>query len=188
MEETECLDVPAYRLVRGLSSLEIEVLGAGRVLVAGTAATFTSTQAFLVLAALALAPRGTLHWEVLVNRLWPDASAERGRASLRAALWEARRALGPEGWRVQRKGDLLVLDLAASPSISSMASGPPRRRCERPTRRPTRSSRSPDAGGCTGPTSARSSVASATSACSTSRMAAGLAMDPGELVAGLQAP
>jgi tetratricopeptide (TPR) repeat protein len=104
---THMEDDLAYRILRGLSMVEVEVLGPGAVRVGGVPAVFGSTKSLLLVCSLATAPSGALHWEALVDRLWPSASPDRARASLRTALWEARRALGPEAWRLERRGDLV---------------------------------------------------------------------------------
>jgi hypothetical protein len=102
----------AYRqLYAPEGRLQIFVLSTPRVVVAGAQARFKTTKAELLVHALALAaPRG-LHWEELAERIWRDVPAERAPQRLRTAMWEARRGLGPEAWRLSRKGTFVCLDM-----------------------------------------------------------------------------
>jgi tetratricopeptide (TPR) repeat protein len=101
---------PAYALVRGRPLVTVRTLGAGGVDVEGAPIPFTSTKSFLLVCALATSS-GAMHWETLADRLWPDVELDRARASLRTALWEARRALGSEAWRLHRHSELVLFEL-----------------------------------------------------------------------------
>ncbi|MEA2901393.1 MAG: hypothetical protein QOH36_1280 [Actinomycetota bacterium] len=96
----------------GERDLRIAVLGDAAVWLGDDRLAFPTHRAELAMFALALAGPAGLHQEVLLERLWPEAPADRGLARLRTLLWQVRRALGPEAWRVQRRGRqlLLVLD------------------------------------------------------------------------------
>src|SRR5687767_12528261 len=63
----------------------------------------------LLLAYLALSPsRAFVSRDRLVAAFWPDQSEERGRSSLRSALYALRTALGAD--LVQRRGEDVALD------------------------------------------------------------------------------
>jgi DNA-binding SARP family transcriptional activator len=46
----------------------------------------------------------------LSDVFWPGIPEERQRARLRTLLWQARNSLGADAWRVQRQGNIVVLD------------------------------------------------------------------------------
>jgi DNA-binding SARP family transcriptional activator len=68
-------------------------------------------RAELLVYVLALAAPARMHWEELVDLLWPGTGGTGAARRLRTALWDARRALGVEGWRIDRLGDALGADL-----------------------------------------------------------------------------
>lgn len=92
--------------------LRAAVLGDAGVWLGDDRLRFPTHRAELAVFALVLAGPAGLHQEVLTERLWPAAPADRGQARLRTLLWQVRRALGADAWRVQRRGRrvLLVLD------------------------------------------------------------------------------
>jgi hypothetical protein len=48
--------------------------------------------------------------EDLGTTFWAGADPVRVRARVRTMLWQARNSLGPDAWRVQRRGEVIVLD------------------------------------------------------------------------------
>ena len=71
---------------------------------------FATRHAETALYCLALADDHTIHDEVLAERLWPDAPADRISGRLATVAWQIRRGLGPDRWRVQRHHELVRLD------------------------------------------------------------------------------
>lgn len=105
-------DDPAYRhLLAGNSRLRIAVLGDAGVWAGSQRLHFPTHNAELAVLSLALAGSGGLHEEELIERLWPQAPADRGRARLRTVLWQARQTLGREAWRLDRRGQRIYLNL-----------------------------------------------------------------------------
>ena len=103
---------PAYRrLLGGRSSLAIRVLGDAAVSAGNQRLCFPTRNAEMAVFALASAGRAGIHDEDLIDRLWPEASADRGRARLRTLLWQVRQVIGREAWRVERRGHRLHLEL-----------------------------------------------------------------------------
>lgn len=100
----------AYRRLF-VRDLRVDVLGACGVFVGGQRISFQTARAELLVYALALAGERGLHSEELAERLWPGGPPERMGSRLRTTLWEARKSLGPESWRLQRTGESLSLDL-----------------------------------------------------------------------------
>jgi hypothetical protein len=106
----------AYELLRAPSHcFEVRVLGAPAVLIDDQLVEFPTARSELLVYMLAVAGPAGVHTEVVAERLWPEADPNRSAASLRTALWQARRALGSEAWRLSRRRALLTLDLADRP-------------------------------------------------------------------------
>lgn len=106
---------PAYAsIVDRRSTLAVNVVGRADVIIDGAAVRFLTVHAKLLVLALAIAGASGLHAEDLIERLWPDVALHTGRHRLRTALWDARRALGSEAWRLIRERDRLLLDLSAA--------------------------------------------------------------------------
>lgn len=76
----------------------------------GREVTFMTEHAQRALVILALAGDAGLHQEELAEHLWPAAPAARVGQRLRTLLWQARKALGSEAWRLQRRPRMIVLD------------------------------------------------------------------------------
>jgi len=104
-------DDPAYdRLLdSGPSDFRITVLGEAGVWLGDKRVTFATRNAEQAVFCLALASPAGLHDEVLIERLWRGAPADRGRARLRTILWQVRQALGREAWRIQRLQNRVAL-------------------------------------------------------------------------------
>lgn len=91
-------------------ALQIRMLGGFEVSQAtGTPVEIPARKARALLALLARRPGQPIEREVLADKLWPEAPAERARTSLRQALKQLRRRLGPV---IRSKGDALMLDPA----------------------------------------------------------------------------
>lgn len=73
--------------------------------------TFIGRQAEYTLYALALAGDTGLELDRLAAQLWPAPDTDRLAGRVRTLLWQVRRALGSEAWRLRRKGNHLSLDL-----------------------------------------------------------------------------
>lgn len=91
--------------------LRIDLLGDAGIWHGERRLRFPTHRAELAVCCLALAAPGGLHQEVLVERLWPSAPADRGAARLRTLLWQVRRTLGADAWRIQRRAQRVVLEL-----------------------------------------------------------------------------
>jgi len=104
-------DDPAYRqLLAGRSILRISMLGDAGIWYGEQRLRFPTRKAELAMYALALVPGG-LHEEVLIDWLWGEAPVDRLRARLRTLLWQVRRTLGREAWRLVRRGRSINLDI-----------------------------------------------------------------------------
>jgi len=102
----------AYRhLLIGRSTLRITMLGDAAVWLGNERLRFPTHKAELAIFALALAGSAGMHEDVLLDRLWHGAPADRARGRLRTLLWQIRRVLGREAWRLERRGDTIRLDL-----------------------------------------------------------------------------
>ncbi|MHB1487561.1 MAG: hypothetical protein ACYCS7_09330 [Acidimicrobiales bacterium] len=101
---------PAYeRLLR--TDLRITVLGEAGVWRGTQRVGFPTRHAELAVYALAIAEPHSLHEEVLGDRLWPEAPTDKLVRRLGTLVWQMRRSLGPDGWRLGRRGGLISLDL-----------------------------------------------------------------------------
>jgi tetratricopeptide (TPR) repeat protein len=104
---------PAFRkLLLRTSQLRLAAFGPGRVLYGGQELRFHTDNATRAIFLLALAGPHGMHVEQLAEHLWSD-RVERSRllGRIRTLLWDARRGLGPEAWRLQRRSTLVALDL-----------------------------------------------------------------------------
>jgi hypothetical protein len=108
---------PAFiRLLRTDHQLEIRS-GAGAlapvsggVYLDGEPVSFLTRHAELSLYLLILAGRDGLAATSLAGRLWPEAPARRHRPRLRTCLWQIRKSLGDEHWRVRRTATHIYFD------------------------------------------------------------------------------
>jgi len=97
-------DIAFVRLLRTGRRLELDDVDGGRVLVDGEPVQFLTHHAELAVYLLALAGRAGMDRAELATRLWPDASPSRQRPRMRTCLWQIRRALGEEHWRLRSDG------------------------------------------------------------------------------------
>ena len=100
---------PAYAQLLA-TDLRITLLGDPGVWRGPTRVRFATRHAETALYCLTLADDHSIHDEVLAERLWPGAPANRIGGRLATLVWQIRRALGPDSWRVQRHRELLRLD------------------------------------------------------------------------------
>lgn len=82
----------------------------GAIQVEGEEVTFMTENARRGLTILALHREAGVHQEELSEHLWPGAPASRAGQRMRTLLWQMRKALGGEAWRLQRRGHVIVLD------------------------------------------------------------------------------
>lgn len=104
---------PAYHaLFRDTSTLRLVAFGAGTVIHCGQPIRLRTDNAAQALFLLALAGPGGMHAEQLAEYLWPD-RVDRVRllARVRTLLWDLRRGLDADAWRLQRRGPVLTLDI-----------------------------------------------------------------------------
>ena len=99
----------AYDLLLA-TDLRIVLLGDTGVWRGAARVPFATRHAETALFCLALDEHHTLHEEILVERLWPDAPADRVAGRLGTLVWQIRRGLGPDSWRLRRQHDLVRLD------------------------------------------------------------------------------
>jgi len=92
------------------TDLRVAMLGDAGVWRASAPLRFATRHAEAALYSLALADDHTLHDEVLAERLWPDAAADRVGGRLATVVWQIRRGLGPDAWRLRRQNGLVSLD------------------------------------------------------------------------------
>ena len=76
----------------------------------GEELSFMTENARRALFILALSGSAGLHQEELSEHLWPGAPATRVGQRLRTLLWQVRKALGSEAWRLERRGSVVVLN------------------------------------------------------------------------------
>jgi tetratricopeptide (TPR) repeat protein len=106
---------PAYRvLLMSSSPLQIEAWGRGRILVGDRPAKFATRHAEAAVFILALAGYDGVNAETLAERLWPNVASSVWPGRVRTLLWQMRRTLGDESWRLERDGTVIRLDLAGA--------------------------------------------------------------------------
>ena len=102
---------PAYdRLFLPKGSLTIDVSAAASVLRDGVPVEFLTRHAEAAVRLLAMSRSNGMSAQELSDVFWPGIPEERQRARLRTLLWQARNSLGADAWRVQRQGNIVVLD------------------------------------------------------------------------------
>jgi len=102
---------PAYeRLFLPQGSLTIDASTSGAICRDGIPVAFLTRHAEAAVRLLAMAGSGGMTDRKLSAVFWPGIPEERQRARLRTLLWQARNSLGSDAWRVQRHGNLIVLD------------------------------------------------------------------------------
>jgi DNA-binding SARP family transcriptional activator len=113
--------------------LRLEAFGPGLIICAGRPLRARQRNAERAVFLLALAGRPGMHAEELADRLWPGGCVEQRKllGRIRTLLWELRRALGPQAWRLERDGPVVRLDtfgirfdLAEARRAARAASGP----------------------------------------------------------------
>ena len=92
------------------TDLRIVLLGDAGVWRGAARVSFATRHAETALYCLALDEHHTIHEEMLVERLWPDAPADRVPGRLGTLVWQIRRGLGPDSWRIRRQHELVRLD------------------------------------------------------------------------------
>lgn len=102
---------PAYdRLFQVEGVLRVALVGDVGVWRGDVPVAFAGRQAeFVVLSLTALAP-GSVSLAELCDLLWPSPDPKRMPQRIRTLLWQVRRGLGPDAWRLGRDGDRLWLD------------------------------------------------------------------------------
>jgi tetratricopeptide (TPR) repeat protein len=108
---TRLFESEGQTLLSPEGKLRIRLHGEPGVFVGGTSVSFPTKQAELLVYALALAGPDGEEREALTKKLWPNADVKQASQKLRTALWQAKISLGPEVWRLERKGDRLSLIL-----------------------------------------------------------------------------
>lgn len=106
---------PAYRrLLTSNTPLRIDAFGRGRILVGDKPVKFATRHAEAAVFILALAGDDGVNSETLAERLWPNVASSVWPGRVRTLLWQIRRALGDESWRLERDGPVIRLDLAGA--------------------------------------------------------------------------
>ena len=105
----------AYRaLLTSSTPLHIEAFGCGRILLGDRRATFATRHAEATVFILAFAGMEGVDAETLAEQFWPNVSSSVWHGRLRTLLWQIRRGLGDEAWRLERDGAIVRLDLAGA--------------------------------------------------------------------------
>ncbi len=105
-------DVAYQVLMTGGSRLDVTVLGDAMIHVDGVRCRFATHNAERAVLALALAPKGVLHCEVLGDRLWGDVAPQLLGGRIRTLLWHVRQGLGhSHAWRVTLVRGVVRIDL-----------------------------------------------------------------------------
>lgn len=105
-------DDPAYeRLWASRATLQVRVLGGPPFALGDRPLTFISRRALVLAMFLALRGPDGASRLALGELLWPGATPKAARPRLRTTVWEVRRVLGDEGWRMRATRERLVLDL-----------------------------------------------------------------------------
>jgi hypothetical protein len=106
---------PAYRvLLTSSTPLRIDAFGRGRILVGDRQVKFPTRHAEAAVFILALSGYNGVNAESLAERLWPNVASSVWPGRVRTLLWQIRRALVDEAWRLQRDGAVIRLDLAGA--------------------------------------------------------------------------
>jgi tetratricopeptide (TPR) repeat protein len=106
---------PAYRvLLTSSTPLRIDAFGRGRILVGDRRVKFPTRHAEAAVFILALSGYNGVNAESLAERLWPNVASSVWPGRVRTLLWQIRRALVDEAWRLQRDGAVIRLDLAGA--------------------------------------------------------------------------
>lgn len=108
---TRLFESEGQALLSPEGQLRIRLHGEPGVFVGGTSVRFPTKQAELLIYALVIAGPEGEEREALTKKLWPSADVKQASQKLRTALWQAKVSLGPEVWRLERKGDRLSLNL-----------------------------------------------------------------------------
>ncbi len=107
------LDDPAFaRLFAASPPLRLEAYGPGRIRCGARPVEFRSHKAERALFLLAFAGPDGMHTDQLAAQLWPAANDRlRLLGRTRTLLWDVRRGLDQQGWRLQRHGPTVMLNL-----------------------------------------------------------------------------
>jgi tetratricopeptide (TPR) repeat protein len=95
-------DEAFVRLLRTEHRLQLRHTDGGAVLIDDEPAQFLTRHAELTVYLLALAGKEGMDTSDLATRLWPEAPVRRHRPRLRTCLWQVRKAVGDEHWRLRR--------------------------------------------------------------------------------------
>jgi tetratricopeptide (TPR) repeat protein len=106
---------PAYRvLLTSRTPLRIDGFGRGRILVGDRSVKFATRHAEAAVFMLALEGPDGVNAETLAERLWPNVASSVWPGRVRTLLWQIRRTLGDEAWRLERDGSVIRLELAGA--------------------------------------------------------------------------
>ncbi len=106
---------PAFRsLLSGRTPLSIEAFGRGRILLGDRPVKFATRHAESAVFILSLAGYDGVNAETLAERLWPNVASSVWPGRVRTLLWQIRRALGDESWRLERDGTIIRFDVAGA--------------------------------------------------------------------------
>ncbi|MBI2705683.1 MAG: hypothetical protein HYX32_10400 [Actinobacteria bacterium] len=104
-------DEAFVRLLRTGRELQLDHEGRGQVVIDREPVQFLTRHAELTVYLLALAGKEGIDTGDLANRLWPDAPPRRHRPRLRTCLWQIRKAVGEEHWRLRRDRSRVYFDV-----------------------------------------------------------------------------
>ena len=106
---------PAFRsLLTGSKPLRIEAFGRGRIVLGDKQVKFATRHAEAAVFILSLAGYDGVNAETLAEKLWPNVASSVWPGRVRTLLWQIRRALGEEAWRLERDGTIVRFDVAGA--------------------------------------------------------------------------
>ena len=107
----EVIPLPGDQQLRAPGELSISIHGVPAVRLGEDEVRFATRHAQLAVYLLAIAGPGGLPAEELADTLWHGVVPKRAAQSMRTMLWQTRRSLAHEAWRIRRQRGGLLLDL-----------------------------------------------------------------------------
>jgi len=105
---------PAYQILFAADAPRLIAFGPGHIYRAGRLVKARTRNCECAIFLLALAGADGLHTEVLADHLWPDQALEREQLlhRVRTLIWQMGKLLGTHAWRLQRRSEIVIFDIA----------------------------------------------------------------------------